>query len=135
MEQTNPIDGVKMVTHSQCRASNQSGNERRGRYEPFIPPMSQYKRTNWENPDPSKLITEDLPLVVLYLLAAQQVTTKPISQVAMISSIDPHEAMIKELEKAGRLDVIERRAERSLSSFDVRVRGLLTDDYFVVDLT
>jgi len=49
-------------------------------------PSNHFDQITWENPQPSKMITEDIPLPVLYLLTQKNFPHKiPISKVSLFS--------------------------------------------------
>jgi hypothetical protein len=59
-----------------------------------------YERMVWENPQPSKMISESIPLPVLYLMTQKSFPYKvPISNVSILSRIPVHHALDVELAK------------------------------------
>jgi hypothetical protein len=59
-------------------------NEHRRRHKQT--PKYSYKRINWENPQPLQLVSESMPLPVLYLMTRQRFAHKvPISNVSVFS--------------------------------------------------
>lgn len=63
-------------------------------------PRNSFKQIIWENPQPSKLVTQDVPLPVLYLLTQPRFIHKvPIANVSIFSNIPVQLALKNELEK------------------------------------
>jgi hypothetical protein len=61
-------------------------------------PRQSFTRTMWENPQPSKLVTERIPMPVLYLLSKDRFPHPvPISRVSVLSAIPAKEALQIEL--------------------------------------
>lgn len=63
-------------------------------------PKNEFSRMVWENPLPSKLITETMPLPVLYLMTQKNFSHKvPIANVSVFSNTSVHQALDSELKK------------------------------------
>lgn len=73
-------------------------NEFRHKYKQK--PRYSYERMNWENPQPTKLVSDSMPLLVLYLMTKRKYPHKvPIANVSVYSKTPVLESLNIELEK------------------------------------
>jgi hypothetical protein len=83
-----PLDDIYWELESQFR---QEHNQ---------PPKASFKRIIWENPQPSMMVTKEMPLLILYLLTQGRFAHKvPIANVSIYSSTPVQLALKTELER------------------------------------
>jgi hypothetical protein len=85
-----------------------------------LKPRQNYKRTMWENPQPKRMVTNTMPMPVLYLLTQARLPFRsPVPNVSVFSSESALKAIDIELQKIENSrqwkrfpKVFERRVER-----------------------
>ena len=64
------------------------------------PPLSDYKRITWENPQPTRLISENIPLLILYLLTIKKFPFKiPIANASILSTVSVQSLIGNEIKR------------------------------------
>ena len=98
------VEKFNNVTLAESIAKNLEGIywtfENEYRHQRNQKPRNSYARMVWENPQPMKLITESMPLLVLYLMTQKRFPHKvPIANVSIFSSTSVSRALEYELKK------------------------------------
>lgn len=95
-------------------------------------PVDRYRNTKWENPQPDRFVTPDIPLLALYLLVSCEThRIDPVPQVSMISTTSVAAALDAELHKAQPKLAWKRREasfDRAMSFLDTGGTRYLTYD-------
>ena len=95
------------------------------------PPRNDFSRTMWENPQPTKLVTERMPMPVLYLLSVDRLRHRvPISRVSLFSAIPADRALAIEM----RAVIGSRRWKLFPHTFEsaiARIQERVSDSLFI----
>ena len=105
------LDRIHQIIENEYRINNS------------LPRLENREYIDWDNPNPIKMVSDSIPLLVLYLLVNNRFPAKvPVSGVNIISNTNVNELIASELKKVGGT----KRWKRFSSTFNNKL-GLISD--------